>query len=109
MRQAAPFPSRPLLGHAVCARFVRDYFVASRLKRNPDTGFASSVIPAQAGIEPHEVAPVYWIPACAGMTDGACARGTTPVSPRAGLPDGQCGTHNDPSSTVGCSGRMLSY
>ena len=33
------------------------------LTRNPAAGFASSVIPAQAGIQPHEVPP--WIPAFA--------------------------------------------
>jgi hypothetical protein len=30
-----------------------------------------SVIPAQAGIQSDKVPPVYWIPACAGMTEEA--------------------------------------
>src|SRR6476620_8601598 len=55
-------------------------FVASLLTRNPDSGLAPSVIPAQAGSQYTGGTSAVWIPACAGMTDGRCARRTASVS-----------------------------
>jgi hypothetical protein len=79
----------------MCAQRDGDCFVAMLLTRNPDTGLPSFVIPAQAGIQYTGETSPRWIPACAGMTGGNCARRTAPVSSRAGLPDGWSGTRNE--------------